>query len=88
MVLAIVSGAFRVWLEFSHTQMRMLCIEDRYDALSIPNQDSGLILYHGVGSLMPSQEIFDAVDLFKEFEHREVGHLSSYRGSAQGRQGL
>ena len=69
MVLAIVSGALRIWLKFSHTQMPMLCIVDRYDEVSIPNQDSGLILYHGVGSLRPSQEIFDAVDLFKELEH-------------------
>lgn len=44
--------------EFSHAQMRILCIVDRYDELSIPNQDAGLNLYHGVGFLRPSQEIF------------------------------
>ena len=44
--------------EPSHTQMRMLCIVDRYDELSIPNQDSGLDLYHGVSFLRPSQDIF------------------------------
>ena len=44
--------------DFSHTKMRMLCVVDRYDELSIPNQDSGLDLYHGVGFLRPSQDIF------------------------------
>ena len=43
---------------FSHTKMRMLCVVDRYDELSIPNQDSGLDLYHGVGFLRPSQDVF------------------------------
>ena len=41
MVLIFVSGGLEIWAEFSHTQMRILCIVDRYDELSIPNRDSG-----------------------------------------------
>ena len=50
----------------------LLCIVDRYDELSIPNRESGLILYHGVGFLRFSQEIFDSVDLFKELGHSTI----------------
>lgn len=60
---------------FSHTQMLMLCIVDRYDELSIPNRESGLIIYHGVGFLRFSQDIYDAVDLFKELGHSTVCSL-------------
>ncbi len=57
---------------------------DRYDELSIPNQDSGLILYHGVGFLRPSQEIYDAVDLFKDLGHSTTCSLCKVM-LAQGR---
>ena len=33
----------------SRTKMQKLCVEDQNDELSIPNQEPGLILYHGVG---------------------------------------
>ena len=52
-----VRGPFKYGWIFAY-QIRMLCVVDRYDELSIPNQDSGLDLYHGVGFLRPSQDNF------------------------------
>ena len=44
-----VRGALRYSWMFVYQEMRMLCIGDQIDELSIPNQDAGEILYHGVG---------------------------------------